>query len=265
MEAYILYPIIGMFVGLMAGLLGAGGGLIIVPALLFTFQAAAISSTITMHLAIGTSLATIFFTSLSSIYAHHCHGAVQWSTFRGLTPGIIIGALAGAAIADQMSSYILRIIFGVFEIFVGAQMWFGWHASQHGGIATVGAARLSVAGSTIGFASAVIGIGGATLTVPYLVWSSMNMRHAVATSAAVGLPIALGGAAGFLITGWKHPLLPELSTGYIYWPALAGIVITSVLFAPLGARWAHRLPLVKLRRIFALFVVILGLRILLTL
>lgn len=260
METYFLYPVIGTFVGLMAGLLGAGGGLIIVPALLFTFQADGFSNTVIMHMAIGTSLATIFFTSMSSTYAHHRHGAVQWRTFRGLTPGILAGALVGAAVADQMSSQVLRTIFGVFELVVGAQMWFGWRAIAHGG--TPGMTRLSVAGSTIGFASAVVGIGGATLTVPYLVWSSMNMRQAVATSAAVGLPIALGGAAGFLISGWKQPLLPELSTGYIYWPALAGIVVTSLLFAPLGARLAHRLPTMALRRVFALFVVVLGLRIL---
>lgn len=262
METYLLYPVIGSFVGLMAGLLGAGGGLIIVPALLFTFRADGFSNVVIMHLAIGTSLATIFFTSMSSTYAHHRHGAVQWSTFCGLTPGILAGALAGAAVADQMSGQALRTIFGVFELVVGAQMWFGWRTIAHG--VTPGMARLSVAGSTIGFASAVVGIGGATLTVPYLVWSSMNLRQAVATSAALGLPIALGGAAGFLISGWKQPLLPDLSTGYIYWPALAGITVTSLLFAPLGARLAHRLPTMALRRVFALFVVVLGLRILVT-
>jgi uncharacterized protein len=255
------YAATGAFAGLVAGLLGVGGGLIIVPVLVIVFARIGIDSTIAVHLAVGTSLATIIVTSISSMRAHHKRGAVNWDVFRRLTPGIVIGALLGAAVADLLPSVALRIIFGVFELLVAAQMALRWNAAPHRRLPGGGA--LGVVGAVIGTVSSVIGIGGGTLTVPFLVWCNMSIRNAVATSSACGLPIAVAGAVGFVVTGWNEARLPPGATGYLYWPAFTGVALVSLLFAPLGARMAHTLPTDMLRRIFSLLLAFLGLRMLL--
>jgi uncharacterized membrane protein YfcA len=210
---------------------------------------------------VGTSLATIVFTSLSSVYAHHRRGAVRWSLVLQLAPGIVVGAWLGAVMADFLPGHNLRIIFGVFELLVAVQMGMNLRTSpEHGLPARAG---MGLAGAGIGFVSAVVGIGGGTMTVPYLQWCSVPMRHAVATSAACGLPIALAGATGFVFNGWSNAALPSFSSGYIYWPAFSGIVLFSVLCAPLGAWLAHKLPAAQLKRFFALFLALLGIRMLL--
>ncbi len=260
METLALYLLLGACVGVVAGLFGVGGGLIIVPALLFIFHASGISPDVIMHLAIGTSLATIMVTSLSSVRAHHLHGAVLWRVFIKLAPGIVAGAWLGAYIVDQLPSATLRVIFGVFELLVAAQMGFGIKAAPHRQLP--GWRGMSLAGIIIGKVSAIIGIGGGTLTVPLLVWCNIGIRQAVATSAACGLPIAVAGTIGFIITGWNASALPAWSTGYIYWPAFAGIALASVFCAPFGARLAHTLPADKLKRYFAILLAILGIRML---
>ncbi|MEW6353970.1 MAG: sulfite exporter TauE/SafE family protein [Pseudomonadota bacterium] len=261
MEIFLLYLLTGAFVGVIAGLFGVGGGLIIVPLLVFIFQGMDIVPALIMHLAIGTSLATIMVTSLSSVRAHHQRGAVLWPVFRKLTPGIIAGTLLGSYIVDQLPNAALRIMFGVFELLVAAQMGFGVKAAPQRQLP--GWPGMSLAGIIIGKVSAIIGIGGGTLTVPFLTWCNVGIRQAVATSAACGLPIAVAGAVGFTIAGWNAPHLPAWSTGYIYWPAFAGIALASVLSVPLGAKLAHTLPADKLKRFFSLFLAALGGRILL--
>ncbi|MDP1708540.1 MAG: sulfite exporter TauE/SafE family protein [Gammaproteobacteria bacterium] len=261
MEILLLYLLLGAFVGVVAGLFGVGGGLIIVPALLFIFHGSGMSATVVMHMAIGTSLATIMVTSLSSVRAHHQHGAVLWPIVAKLAPGIVAGTLFGAYIVNQLPNATLRIIFGVFELLVAAQMAFGIKAAPHRQLP--GWPGMSVTGAIIGKVSAIIGIGGGTLTVPFLVWCNTGIRQAVATSAACGLPIAVAGTVGFVITGWNTPQLPAWSTGYIYWPAFAGIALASVLSAPLGARLAHTLPVGQLRIYFSLLLALLGMRMLL--
>ncbi len=247
--------------GLLAGLLGVGGGLVIVPALLWLFVLQGLETPQLMQLAVGTSLASIVFTSLSSIYAHHQHRAVLWPTVWRLTPGILLGALLGALLADRLASEQLTLVFAIFEILVALQMLFG------GGTKTaqrvVSRWLMNLAGVFIGAFSALIGIGGGTLTVPFLSAINTPIRQAVATSAACGLPIALAGAVGFIVIGWGHSQLPAGSWGYLYPPALLGIVISSVLFAPLGARLAHRLPTVLLKRFFAGFLLLVGMKLLL--
>lgn len=254
------YLLLGGIAGVLAGLLGVGGGLVIVPVLAWLFYRSGISPEVVMHLAIGTSLATIVLTSISSVWAHHRRGAVLWSVFRQLTPGILLGAGLGAALADRLPSDSLRLIFGLFELGVALQMGLNLKPSPHRSLP--GPWGLSAAGSVIGLVSAVVGIGGGTLTVPFLQWCNVTMRQAVATSSACGLPIAFGGALGFVITGWGTPMLPSLSSGYLYWPAFFGIVAASTLFAPVGARLAHRLPGATLKRFFALLLALLGLRML---
>jgi hypothetical protein len=249
-ETLLIYLLVGAFVGLIAGLLGVGGGLIIVPVLVFVFQGQGVDPTVIVHLAIGTSLATIAITSISSMRAHHRHGAVQWDVFRRLTPGIVVGALLGAVIADFLPTKAMRLWFGIFELLVAPR----GHLP--------GALGTNIAGGVIGAISAALGIGGGTLTTPFMVWCNFSLRQAVATSSACGLPIALAGAAGFVATGWNEPGLPGWSSGYLYWPAFAGIVISSLLFAPLGAKLTHTLPVSVLRRFFAIFLAVLGVRML---
>ena len=258
---WLIYLALGAFAGTLAGLLGVGGGLIIVPVLAWSFARHGIDHGVIMHLAVGTSLTTIVFTSLSSVRAHHRHGAVRWQAFRQLVPGIVVGAWLGAAVADLLPTSAMRVVFGVFELVVAVQMGFALLPEGHRELpARLG---MALAGTVIGGVSAVIGIGGGTLTVPFLVWCNVSMREAVATSAATGLPIAVAGAVGFVVTGWSAAALPPNAVGYLYLPALAGIVATSILFAPLGARLAHTLPTRALKRFFALLLALLGLRMLL--
>lgn len=260
MDVLIIYLLVGAFVGLIAGLLGVGGGLIIVPALVFVFQGQGVDPAVIVHLAIGTSLATIAITSISSMRAHHRHGAVQWTVFRRLVPGIVVGSLLGAVIADFLPTQAMRLWFGIFELLVAAQIGFNLMVAPRGHLP--GSVGTNIAGGIIGAVSAALGIGGGTLTTPFMVWCNFSLRQAVATSSACGLPIALAGAAGFVATGWNKSGLPEWSSGYLYWPAFAGIVISSLLFAPLGAKLTHTLPVSVLRRFFAIFLAILGVRML---
>ncbi len=262
LEILFAYCLLGVFAGTMAGLLGVGGGLIVVPALIAIWQPASVGGIYEMQLAIGTSLATIVLTSVSSVRAHHQRNGVQWNIVWRMTPGIVLGAWLGAAMAAQLSGDILKSIFGVFELLVAAQMAFSVRPDSHR--ALPGLAGITLAGSTIGSVSAVIGIGGGTMTVPFLTWCNVRIHQAVGTSAACGLPIAIGGAISYLVLGWGNAALPDWSAGFIYGPALAGIAVTSMLFAPLGAALAHRLSTVVLKRAFAGFLALLGVWMLLT-
>jgi hypothetical protein len=261
MEFIFLYLLLGVFAGIVAGLFGVGGGLVIVPVLSILFQARGVDAAAYVHLAVGTSLATIVVTSVASMRTHHEHGAVRWELFRQLVPGIVIGALIGAVIADFLPTSALRIIFGVFELAVALQIGFNLMASAHRRLPAP--RHMPAVGSIIGMVSSVVGIGGGTLTVPFLIWCNVSIRQAVATSSACGLPISLAGAAGFVAIGWNATSLPPGSTGFLYWPAFFGIAVASIFSAPIGARWAHRLPVDVLRRVFAGFLAILGIRMLL--
>ena len=256
----LAYLLIGAFAGTMAGLLGVGGGLIIVPALAAVFAAYGLAEGVVMHVAVGTSLATIVATSLSSIRAHHRHQAVLWPVWWRMTPGILLGALLGAAVAETLPSADLRLVFGVFELLVATQMALDVKPAAHRDVP--GRPALAAGGGVIGAVSAVVGVGGGTLTVPYLLWCNVPVRKAIGTSAACGLPIAVAGTLGFAVTGWGDDRVPEWSMGYVYWPVFAGIVASTVLFAPLGAALAHRLPTRLLKRFFALFLAVLGVRML---
>lgn len=257
----LLYLALGAFAGLMAGLLGVGGGLIIVPVLAGIFQHQQMSAAVIMHLAIGTSLATIVVTSVSSVRAHHQRGAVLWPVVWRLTPGIVIGAWLGAVVADALPSAVLSKIFAVFVLVVAAQMAFGAKPAPHRELP--GAPGMLATGGVIGAVSAIVGIGGGSLTVPFLTWCNTPMRQAVATSAACGLPIALAGTIGFIVTGLNAAELPAWSLGYVYGPALVGVAFASMLSAPLGAKLAHTLPAEVLKKVFAVFLMLIGVKMLL--
>lgn len=261
LSTLLFYLTLGLFAGVMAGLLGVGGGLIIVPALAWIFHHQQVDDAIVMHLAIGTSLATIVVTSISSVRAHHRRGAVLWPIFWRLTPGIIVGAWLGAAIADALPSAVLSKVFAVFVLTVAAQMGFGAKPAPHRELP--GTTGMLTAGGVIGAVSAIVGIGGGSLTVPFLTWCNIAIRQAVATSSACGLPIALAGALGFVVTGLNAAGRPDWSLGYVYGPALVGITLTSMLSAPLGAKLAHTLPTEMLKKVFAAFLTLVGVKMLL--
>lgn len=253
---FLIYLVLGGFAGTLAGLFGVGGGMIIVPVLVYSFAAQGFSSEVLTHMAVGTSLATIAFTSINAIRAHHLKGAVRWPLFVWMTLGIILGSVAGALTAALLEGPLLQRIIGVFAIGVAIQMAF--ELKPKAGREVPGKPGLAAAGGVIGWASAIFGIGGGSLTVPFLVWRSVPMQQAVATSSACGLPIAVSGAISFIWTGWQAQPLPEWSLGYIYLPALVGIAATSMLFAGFGARLAHRLSQRLLKRLFALLLLGVG-------
>lgn len=259
-EAALIYPLLGAVAGVLAGLLGVGGGLVIVPVLTWAFVHAGTLTTAPVQFAVGTSLATIVFTSLSSIRAHHRRGAVRWDIVRRLVPGIVLGTLGGAWLATYLDSHTLGTVFGVFEIVIAIHMALDRRPAATRGLpATPG---MLAAGTGIGGISALLGIGGGTLTVPFLAWCHVVMREAVATAAACGLPIAVAGATGFMLFA-PSTVATDWATGYVYWPAVFGIAVTSVATAPLGAWLAHRLPSRALKRVFSIVLALLGLKMLL--
>lgn len=258
----LIFLTLGSVAGLTAGLFGVGGGLVIVPTLLWVFTSRGIDSSIVMHLAVGTSLATIIVTSLSSVYAHNKHKAVQWGLFLMLAPGIVIGAWLGAVVADQLSSMWLQRVFAVFVFFVALHLVLDVDFAKHR--YAPGRFGMALAGSIIGMISSIVGIGGGSMTVPYLHWNGIDIRSAVATSSACGLPIAVAGTIGFIATGWGEAALPDGSSGYVYWSAMPWIVVATVIFAPVGASLAHSLPTKILRRLFAILLFIVGIKLLLS-
>ncbi|WP_105103466.1 sulfite exporter TauE/SafE family protein [Microbulbifer pacificus] len=263
MEVLLLYLLVGMGAGTIAGLFGVGGGLIIVPALVLMFTAQGVAPEILTHMAVGTSLATIIITSVSSIRTHHGKRAVDWKIFATMAPGILIGSWLGGMTADWLSGAWLQLLIGIFAVVIGMKMWIdGLRKAElpADGGRVPGKAGLTLAGAVIGWASAIFGIGGGSLTVPFLSRCHVVMQRAVATSAACGLPIAIAGALSFAVQGWSDPQLPAWSSGYIYWPAFFGIVLTSTWFARLGAKLAHRLSPQILKNCFAGLLLVIGAR-----
>ena len=246
--------LLGAFAGFIAGLLGVGGGLIMVPALLYLLSDN-IAQDALMHTAVGTALAAIVFTSISSVRSHHSHGAIHWQYFKKLTPGILIGAFSGALLTQVMSFDFMRIFFVSFEFVVAAIMFFGISSNAH--VDHLAKWVWVIVGYGIGVVSAIVGIGGGSMTTPFLTYNNVAIKNAIATSAAVGMPIAIAGSLGFILAGWGV----ESATGglgFIHLQALISIVLASVLFAPLGANVAHSVNARKLKKFFALFLVFLG-------
>ncbi|SMC27466.1 Uncharacterized membrane protein YfcA [Andreprevotia lacus DSM 23236] len=254
---------LGCVAGFLAGLLGVGGGLVIVPGLLFVFHLLGMSGPHLQHLALGTSLATIVFTSLSSLKAHHDRGAVRWAVFRTIAPGIVLGTFAGAQLAGLLSTIALQWFFVVFAYTVAAQMLLD--AKPKAQRQLPGRVAVAGAGGFIGVISSWVGIGGGSLSVPYLLWHNVPLKEAIGTSAAIGLPIALAGGVGYVFSGWGVAGLPSGSLGFVYLPALAGIVLASFPLAKLGAAAAHRLPVPVLKKCFAGLLAVLASKMLLAL
>jgi uncharacterized membrane protein YfcA len=256
----LAYLLTGAAAGLLAGLLGVGGGIIIVPMLAWLFAQHGFASEAVMHYAVGTSLAVIIPTSLSSMLTHQRLGGVLWPVARRMMVGIIPGALLGAWLAAQMNSALLSGFFGAFMLLIALKFVVGIKPGSKRGLP--GSIVLGCSGAAVGLVSALLGIGGGSMSVPLLLWCGQNIRVAVGTSAALGLPIAVAGTAGFIVNGLTSTAQPGLNSGFVYWPAVAGVVLASVALAPLGARLAHHLPQQTLQRIFALLLAIIGLKML---
>ena len=256
MTYWLLYLATGAFAGVLAGLLGVGGGLIIVPLLSFVFAAQHLPDAYILHLALGTSLASIMFTSVSSLRAHHARGAVNWQVVKGITLGILTGTFCGSWVAAQLSTGFLRIFFVAFLYYVALQMLLNIRPKPSRQVP--GSGGLFAMGNLIGGVSSLVGIGGGSLSVPFLVWCNLSIHNAVGTSAAIGFPIAVAGAVGYTLNGLAASDLPAGSLGFVYLPALAGIALASICTAPFGARLAHSLPVTRLKKVFALLLLAMG-------
>jgi uncharacterized protein len=247
---------VGAATGFVAGLLGIGGGIIMVPFLTLIFTVRGYPEQHIVHMAVATSLATILFTSISSVLAHHQHGAVLWRVVGTLTPGIVLGSLIGAQIAGILPTAWLAIIFAVFVGFSAIQMLLNREPKPTRELP--GTAGMFVAGNAIGFVSSLVGAGGGFISIPYLIWANAKIHNAVATSAALGFPIAAAGTVGYVLAGRGEAGLPAGTIGFIYLPALVTIAIASVVTAPLGARTAHSLNKKPLQRMFSLLLFVLA-------
>ncbi len=262
MEWYWLvsFLALGAVVGVAAGLLGVGGGGIMVPVLTALFVKMGFPAEQVVHVALGTSMAAIVPTSFASMRAHHAKGAVLWPVVQRITPGILLGTFAATFIAAYLSSFWLAVFFACFMAYVFIQMWLNIKPQAHREIPGIGG--LSIAGLVIGSVSALVAIGGGSLSVPYLMWCNVNIRNAIATSAGIGLPIALAGTVGFVLNGWGQAGLPEHTIGFVYWPAVVLIAAVSFFTTKIGAYLAHSLPVATLKKAFGVLLVVLSLKML---
>ena len=255
---YLFYLMIGSIAGLISGLFGLGGGAIIVPLLIFSFAARGIPQEIITHLAIGTSLATIIFTALSSIYTHHQKQAIRWDIVKTLAPGILLGGVIGGLFAISLNGILLQLLFGGFLIIAALQLLL--YTPTVGGRSLPNTLGMSASGGCIGSVSAVFGIGGGTLTVPLLTFFGVKIHQAVGTAAACGLPIAMAATLAYATAGTDGTVMPQASLGFVFIPALLGIIVASLPCARLGALLAHKVNAQKLRKGFAWVTMALGVR-----
>lgn len=255
-EIFSASILLGLVTGLLAGLFGIGGGLVIVPVLVILFTAQGFSAELVMLMAVATSLATIILTACASVLAHHRLGSVVWAKVFRLSPGIMAGAAVGAVIAKHITADTLRFILVIFLLYVAILM--ALQVKPKPGAVRQSKALDYTVASIIGLLSSIVGIGGGTLTVPYLVHGRMLMRNAVAVAGACGLPIAVAGTVSYALLGWNALHLPDWSLGYVYLPAFLGIGLSSIATAPIGAKLAHKLPAAKLKRYFSLLLFIMA-------
>lgn len=242
--------VLGLCTGFLAGLLGIGGGMIMVPFLTYFLGACGVSPDLAVKMAIATSMATIIFTSVSSVRAHHKKKAVRWDLVKGLAPGIVIGSLIGSmGIFAFVKGTYLALFFAAFVGFSATQMFLDKKPAPSRQVP--GFQGLLGAGGLIGLLSGLVGAGGGFISVPFMAWCNVAIHNAVATSAALGFPIALANVAGYIVSGQNVQNLPAYSFGYLWLPALVVIALCSVLMAPVGAATAHKLPVKQLKRVFA--------------
>lgn len=260
-EWIVAFLVLGLVVGFMAGLLGIGGGGIMVPVLTSIFLAQGVPVEQVVHMALGTSMASIVFTSFASMRAHHKKGAVMWNVVKYMAGGVVIGTFAATFLATYMKSVQLAIFFAVFMAYVSIQMAIDKKPKPSRELSTP--ASLFSVGSLIGIVSALVSIGGGSLTVPYLVWQNVDLKKAIATSAAIGFPLSIAGTVGYIVNGMIHTEAgADMMLGFVYLPGVVLISVVSYFTAPLGAKMAHTLPVAKLKKIFALLLMVLSIKML---
>jgi uncharacterized membrane protein YfcA len=261
-DSVVIFLLLGAIVGFFAGLLGVGGGGIMVPVLTSYFLYKNVPIESVVHLALGTSMASIIMTSASSLYAHQKHKGVIWNIVKTMTPGVLVGTFVATYLVTQISSRHLAIFFALFMSYVSIQMFL--NSQPKPSRTPPSKVGLLTAGSGIGAISAVVAIGGGSLTVPFLAWHNVPLNKAIGTSAAIGFPIAFAGTLGYLINGWDSDYQQDYLFGFIYLPAVLLISLVSYFTAPLGARLAHKLPVPVLKKVFAVFLLLLGMKMLLS-
>jgi len=252
-----IYFAIGGIVGFLAGLLGVGGSMSMIPLLALIFTHEGFAPEHVLHIAVATSMATIIFTSISSVRAHARHDAVLWPVALKLAPGILVGSLVGPQIVGLMSTAVLAYVFAVFATYTAIRLL--WDQKAKPTRELPGTKGLVAVGAGIGLLSSMVGAGGAFISVPFMTACNVKIQKAIGTSSALGLPIAVAGTIGFLIAGLRQTGLPSYSFGYIYFPALLGISSASIVSAPMGAKLAHQWPIAHLRRAFAALLLVIAL------
>ena len=255
-EGFWVFPLLGIVAGILAGLLGVGGGLVLVGALAWLLPLYGVPQEAAMHAALASSLASIVMTAASSAYAHHGRGSVLWPTVKWMIPGLLLGGWLGSGVAVKLGDQTLRWIVAGYCLIAAAQMLFGKPRRNVGADSVIvpTGVPMSAAGAGIGALSAVVGIGGGSMTVPLLIWRGVAPVRAVGTSSACGVAIGLSSAIGYALHA-PAGALPHYAVGYVFLPAAIGVAIASVLAAPYGMRLAHRLSGTALKRVFALFLV----------
>ena len=251
----IVFAVVGLVAGLIAGMFGLGGGVVMVPAMIYTFGVLAFPDAVLTHLAVGTSLACIVVTAITASWTHWQKQAIDLKLLTPLVPGVVVGAWLGGVVAAQLEGIELQYAFAVFLVFVGITMLRRVVQDQ---ASLPGRLGLGVSAVVIGGFSSLFGVGGGSMTVPFLRYCGVVMARAVATSAALGLPIAFAGAVSYVVQGWGNPQLPSGATGFIYWPAFLGLVVCSAPASRFGAKLAHRLPAEKLQKAFALVLLVIA-------
>jgi uncharacterized membrane protein YfcA len=247
---FIILAMLGTIAGFLAGLMGIGGGMILVPFLTALLTWRGLTGELVVHAAVATSMATIIFTSVSSVAAHQRKGAIRWDIVIALAPGIIIGGLlSGGALFAALKSGWIALFFALFVGYMSIQMRSSRQPKPSRQMP--GPLGTGTAGAGIGLVSGLVGAGGGFMSVPFMTWCNVSLPQAVATSAALGFPIALANVSGYLWSGMQETNLPPGMLGYIYWPALLVIVAFSIPMAPVGAKLAHKLPVKSLKRAFS--------------
>lgn len=252
----------GAIAGLLAGLFGIGGGVVMVPALALVLAGQGVDAGVGMHVALGTSLAVIALTSITSTFTHHRRGGVRWDVLRVYGPALALGAIVGALVAGALPGPVLRRMVGISSLLIALQMALDYRFGALERLAPPRGPELGVAGGIVGLLSSLVGIGGGSLTAPYLALRGFEMRQCVGTAAAGGIPIAWAGAAGYIVAGWGQAGVPAPAFGYVSGSAFTGLALASTLLAPFGARLAHRWPPRRLQLAFAGVLLLVGIEML---
>ncbi|HEX5337760.1 MAG TPA: sulfite exporter TauE/SafE family protein, partial [Gallionella sp.] len=257
---YAAYLVLGAVAGFLGGLFGIGGGTVLVPVLLLLFEAQHFPAEHVMHLALGSSMAVILLTSIASTHKHHQHGAVEWRVVFSISPGILLGTAIGSLVSASISPYYLTIFFALFMCFAASQILL--NVKPYASRQLPGIAGMTLMGTFTGWISTLVSVGGGTLTVPFLIWCNVPIRRAIGTASAIGFPIAVGGTIGYILTGLHAANLPAPNLGYVYLPAMLGCALVSIITAPLGAKTAHRTNVAMLRKLFAVMLIGLAVKLL---